>query len=713
MARRKKLRNTRPKAFLGIGETGAIIAQTAAQVASMAAQTAATYKSAKDQADAQLASAKQQAEALEAQNQNANKLQTDLMEFTQAENEQNRQLMRDMQMNLQMQAGALSSKERRQASRTMVKKGGRKRRKLRNPYSSLQGGNIGFKVIDGGGVMPIGKTPEGYDMYEIYGNDHNHYHKAQGGKHKTGVGIKFEDGQVIEGEGNQRSNQGELMITTPDDALFLSKHSIGGMFNPTESVKEGMDPIQAYAIQEYIKSIYAIEDGNTTPIEKRKLKLAGGNTAYLPLRDFGNLMFIPGATSLAYEEETLNNARNSAKYGTSTRKRIKSKNNRHKAWGGYGTRFFNYLRTPDDLNGNNPYGTEWDGGTKGEVVVTAPTPSKGSNWWNNLTNKLGNTVNNPKNWWVAPTISMAGNLLGAGVSALGTGLAGRTLSNAIRQRSDILANAYGNLKGVNAKDVFGKDMFNAMSSGFYMPAVRSSEVNVNPQLNQIQRDKRQSLKNISYNTGSSAAALNRAATADMIANDKASQVYADKMNRQEQIKQANNQAINEAGQANAQLMMQYLKDYTSQKADLAKFNANIENEKIIGAAEAQASGINDIGQIGSQSRMGIANAFGSALSQSGLGYANALNARNDYMRDIDLAMINATPYNMASYYTKFGSDSEAIDFINSLISQSKDVIDSDARSSIFNNINRIINSRFSKKGWGTINSNNYNTFKLS
>jgi hypothetical protein len=132
-----------------------------------------------------------------------------------------------------------------------------------------------FVVTDGGTVIPIGRTPEGYDMYEIVGNDHEHYHKARGGKNKTGVGIKFADGNVIEGEGNQNTNQGEIMVNTPNNAYFISKHSIAG-FNPAKMTLGGMHPLQAYAIQEQLKAANGISDDgkhNSSHVEK---KLLGG-----------------------------------------------------------------------------------------------------------------------------------------------------------------------------------------------------------------------------------------------------------------------------------------------------------------------------------------------------------------------------------------------------------------------------------------------------
>ena len=184
MNKRKKLRNIRPKALFGIGETGALIALTAAEVAGHAGQAAAQYFSAKSQGDNMLKQSQMQVDALKEQNENNNQLQRDMMQFTKEQNDETRRIMMENNMNNQLLAGNLATQDRREASKTALKNGGRKRRKLRNAYSSLQGGNIPFRVTDGGTTIPIGQTPEGYDVYQVLGDSHKQYHKAQGGKYK-------------------------------------------------------------------------------------------------------------------------------------------------------------------------------------------------------------------------------------------------------------------------------------------------------------------------------------------------------------------------------------------------------------------------------------------------------------------------------------------------------------------------------------------------
>ena len=624
MIKRRKLKNTRPKAFLGIGETGALIALTAAEVAGHAGQAAAQYFSARSQGENMLKQAQMQADALKEQNENNRQLQTEMMQFTKEQNEETRRIMMENNMNNQLLAGNLATQERREASKTVLKNGGRKRRKLRNAAYPLQGGNIPFRVTDGGTTIPIGQTPEGYDVYQVLGDSHKQYHKAQGGKYKSGVGIKYPDGETIEVEG------GEKQIVTPNDALVLSNQtfiepSTGLPFNPSEAVDYGMDPMQAHATQEFIKDYYGLsDDGSNKPPVKKRLRSGGG--CIIPIR-------------------------HRAKNGT--RKEIASINNRKKA-------------------------------------------SMGT-WL-----KSGN-------WAVAPTIGAIGNFLGAGLSSLGLGLGSSYLGKRVGQAGDLLANAYGQLQGVNLSDVFGDNARASFNTGFYMPTVRRPRVNANPQLEKAARDARLQNAGINNNTLSSAGRLKRSAMTNAALDETRSRIYADTANREEQIKQENNQAINEAGQTNAGLMMQYLRDYTSQRADLAKFNANVANERILGAAEARAGAMQTRGQIGAQAMQGIGNAFGSAFSQSALGFANAYNSK--LVRDNDLAkvMIGAGPEGMANYYTRFGSDQEAEDYMLNLAEQARNTTDPDRRAELFYRINNIINMRFRDR-WGNITNDNYTGF---
>ena len=282
---RRKLRNIRARREAAFGADGAVTAgaialQTASQVAQMIQSRNATIQNAQLQANAQTRAATTQANALAKQNtiatQNAEK-QIETQKEAQAEN---KDIQNNYYLALQTLMGQQNQNDRLEASKIQVRNGGDTGSKNKTPISYLQGGlqgNMPFKVTDGGGVIPVGVTPEGFNLYEVVGNDHNHYHKTKSGKHKTGVGFKFANGSVIEGEGNQRSGQGEYLMTTPNDAVFISKHSING-FNPAQAVNNGMNPLQAFQLQEYIKAANGISDDGKHDIKppfKKNIAMTG------------------------------------------------------------------------------------------------------------------------------------------------------------------------------------------------------------------------------------------------------------------------------------------------------------------------------------------------------------------------------------------------------------------------------------------------------
>lgn len=279
---RYKLKNggkSRLKALFGVD--GAITA--AATLAAAGMTTAATIKAANQQAKAVESSARTQADAIKAQTDNNTALQKETMSFQRQINQENRQQQKDIQTTLQLMSGQQNMNDRLKATQEVAKYGGRpKRKKLSKMTSdtlSYGGARIPFRVTDGGGVIPIQTDAAGYGLYELYGNDHDHYHKTSGGKYKSGVGIKFADGSTIEGEGNQNSNQGELLYVTPNDNMFISKHSIKG-FNPAKAVQEGMHPQDAFDTQQQIKAIYGInDDGSKSNNLPRREALIGLNHA--------------------------------------------------------------------------------------------------------------------------------------------------------------------------------------------------------------------------------------------------------------------------------------------------------------------------------------------------------------------------------------------------------------------------------------------------
>lgn len=557
--RRFKLRNTkgRTKAFLGIGESAATLAaagiQAAATAAAAAMQSKATAAAARQQAEAIQSQAEQQAEALKLQNENDNRLQENMINVQKQFHEDEQNNFRDLQMTMQMQAGQSNQRALNERSKIQLKKGGKVNRKgvgNGNRTYSLRGSyNVPFEVTDGGGVIPRGLTPEGYELYELRGNDHDHYHKTSRGKYKSGVGIKINGDTVVEGEGNQNTNKGELILSTPEDVLFISKHSIGG-FNPAEAVRQGMHPLQAYAIQE-------------------------GNKRYLGL----------GSPTVA-------------KYGT-----------RCKAIGGYPSLpaiygLYGFSQPNISNSGNNSGGSGW---------------------------------NNASSMW-GPIITGIGNLGGALITNIGNNRASRYLSGAYKNAASIMGDAIRNMKTIDTNILEG-DAFKAAHA---MAALVDPNVNVNPEISNINRTARSLTRAGQSNTLSSAANLSRmGAIADRTAQLR-SEAYGRGQQLSKQILEGNAQRITETANQNAQRDTQARVQKTDNLLNLLQYNNDIENYKITEPARLTGEGMINAAQAIATSRQANASAWGNALANTGLGFGNAFSSLYKQQADYRNIMAGAT-----------------------------------------------------------------------
>lgn len=557
---RYKLKNggkSRPKAFAGID--GAITA--AATLAAAGMTTAATIKAANQQAKAVEASARTQAEAVKAQTANNTDLQKESMSFQRQINQENRQQQQDVQTTLQLMAGQQNMNDRLKATQEVAKYGGRPKRKKLSKMSSdipsYGGARIPFRVTDGGGVIPIQTDNAGYGLYELYGNDHDHYHKTSGGKYKSGVGIKFADGSTIEGEGNQNSNQGELLYVTPYDNMFISKHNIKG-FNPAKAVQEGMHPQEAFDTQQQIKAIYGINDD-------------GSKSNDLPRREA--LIGLNQAIQYPFVDNAINDVA---------------------------------LATIYNQNNNNNNQVFKCGGHRKLKCGGRIKKGNGGFWQNHA----------------GATYNAAGNLLGAGITAIGNGIAGRKLSNAYNTAGNILADAYSQMHGIDLSEIDRNDY----TPAHVMAAVSNADTNINPQLERIRRDAAAQTKQVNNSTMSSAARQQRLAGINDRSLQRASEQYAYKQNEDQKIQQANAERIQQASATNAQLDAQANQEYAKSKLALMQYNNDIDNAKLAGAAQARADAMTQSSTASATAWQNSMNAIGSAIANTGQGFASSYEA---------------------------------------------------------------------------------------
>ena len=595
MVRRKlKTINSRPKALFGSQEAailGAAAINVAGQMTAAGINSKAAKDAARQQAQATISAATKQANALKEQTTKSKELQERSIEFTKEQNAENRELQKDIQLNLQMLTGQQNMNERLQAAKKQVRNGGRMSMKSTNGQDApiLRGSynpnNMPFVVTDGGGVVPIAVTPEGFDLYEIKGNDHEHYHKTESGEYKTGVGLKFANGKVIEGEGNQKKKKrGEYLLVTPNDALYLSKHTIKG-FNPVNAVDNGMHPLKAFAIQEQIKDAYGISDSG-----KSDKRMIGGSTYdtssfTTQIPDLSKDGMAPIATGVAYGSiNNMYNKDNKAKNGTCIRKKLACGGRRKAASGAWAD-------------------------------------------------------------WAGAGINTLGNLGGAWITQSANKKAANLMAKANMQAAGILTDAYRQMHGIDMS-LINKDDYAAAHS---MPAIRAAIVNTNAQRTAEDRALQRRLTNSKRYSMSGAAAQDRMSIAETQHNDNINNIESQADKIRESIKQGNAQRISEAANENANRDAQANERYNTARLSLLQYNNNIENAKIAGIGQANADAIGQSGLARAQGIQTGATAFSSALAASAQGVMSTATGLRNERSNRENILLNTDSRNKVDY----------------------------------------------------------------
>lgn len=664
----------RRKAAFGTEEAAILAAagiNASTQLVAAARNASATKDAAKKQADAQIASAKQQSQAIKEQTEKNNEFQIRSQDFIKTQNEENRDLQKDIQLQLQMLTGQQNENNRLEASKLVVRNGGKTIPKKINSHFLLRGSNMPFHVTDGGGLIHRGSTPEGYDLYELYGNDHEHYHKAQGGRYKSGVGIKFADGNVVEGEGNQNGSKGELMLNTPDNAYFISRHTIKG-FNPAENVKEGMDPMVAYKIQETLKQLNGIsDDGNHRSPVKR---MSGGTVT--PESIYAQIGPAVGVDTIAPTAAGVVYKHNEFKNGGCVKKHS-IRNIRQKAQYGiwqpridYAAMMRNYKLPTQPVS--NAGGTSNGGSTK-----------SGLSWNNGMADLIG------------AGIGGVANIVGGFITDRANRKAANIISDASRQSAGIMRNAYNSMTGIDLSNIRQGDF----KSAHVMPALQAPISNANAAVSRIDRQLQRRLSNAGKYSGSGAAALKRMNDAEIDALDMRNAAYAEDDKQRQAVIQANMDRINAAAEKNAELDVNSNDKYAAMYLDALKYNNDINNQKILGAAGVESDAITNSANASSQAATANAIAWAQALGATGQGFAQGLTSMANREFNTQAIMLAADGDARASYYAnpKLTSVSDARNEYNSLKAQydtlSPDQKNSDYGKGILRKINIIGNSR--------------------
>lgn len=685
---RKKAKCCRKKALFG-SETAAILA--AAGINAMASATAATVNAnatkdaANTQAKAAITSAEKNAQAIKDQTNKSNESQIKSQDFIKEQNAENRELQKDVQMQLEVLTNQQNVNDRLEAGKLVVKNGGRTK-----PRYSLRGNNMAFRVTDGGYVVPVGSTPEGYNLFEIRGNDHEHYHKAPGGKNKTGVGIKFEDGNIIEGEGNQNTNQGEYMLQTPDAAYFISKHNIAG-FNPAKAVNSGMHPLAAYNIQEQQKQIKGITDDGkkiSSPLKNKK-KLAGGviPNVYTMYNQTGPQLGVDTVGDTAVGVAYASQNKNQMKCGGKKRTLKCGGKVRKKAYNGmllYVDPVYNSPKISNvPYNPIVPVTPSSPANVNYKSPTTHTTKSSGSFWNNGGTELAG------------AGISALGNLGGAFITSSANTYAAKKLADAYNQAANITADAYRSLQTIDLGSIKKADF----KAAHAMPALQAPVSQAASKISGVDRQLQRQLANIRKYSASGAAAQSRANTAEVDAQDIKNKIYSADQEQMQKIRQDNANRVTQASMQNAQLDTEANKQFTSAYLNLLQYNNDIENQKILGSAGALAEGATNAASSIADAHTANASTWSNAITNSTQGFTNTLSSMATRKADLDKVMLGASGDTAALYYANSASNTDAKNYYNSLrnqydlIKDSTDPADVNTKAYLKRRINMIATSR--------------------
>ena len=235
------------------------------------------------------------------------------------------------------------------------------------------------------------------------------------------------------------------------------------------------------------------------------------------------------------------------------------------------------------------------------------------------------------------TYAGIGNIVGAGMNVLGNYFAGNMLGNAYTKAGNILAEAYDQMHGINLSELNREDY----SPSHVMAVIRSADTNINPQLERLRRNADNERRIVNASTLSSAARQQRLAGINDRMYQRMGEQFAYKHNEDERIKQGNAARIQEAFAQNAQLDAQARQAYGNARMSLLQYNNNIENAKIAGRAQALADSMTQSSMIRSNNMINSANAIGSAITGTAQGFANAYTAKQKAEQDLTNIMFGA------------------------------------------------------------------------
>lgn len=572
-------RDTRPKAIwgalisAGIGALGNVIGN---------------YQ----QAKAQEEQAKMYADGIRQQNENAVKLQNQMIDVMKSENEKNRQLMATSSLNEAMQMGGENAKSIYNMNRIVLRKGGKvARRKLRNGN-----GAIPFRVLRGGEILPIGQDEVG-TIGIINGRTHDH----------GGVDMNFRDGQKIEAEG------GELIripMNGEAQAEILSRRTRNG-FNPTAEVESGnMTFDEAFANQEMNKKMY-----------RRSLKRTKAAA--------GRPVVYGGPFQNAYSFTPAYSDFDALGYLRATRPVDGIRN-------GYPNVLDYSTYHPAQFNFTVPNGSS--------VSTTSASDTVGNPYSGFDTSKYYDTARR------AATINTIGNVGGALLSGIGGLIGAGVQARGYRNAAAQYAGLPDKMRYVSVDDLAND--FRAPKAVASLAAITNQTTGQQGALERNYQTLRRSLRRDTRSAAAGQAKLATALTNYTDARSKLADTDAELRNR---IAIANADTLTKTSQFNAENQMRANQNIADLKLRGMQFNAETYNNALgtmlganadaaLGRSRAWASGVS-----------GAFGGLGNAINKSADSWSNTINELNANQMNIDYLMYGRDPSEQINYALNSGN----------------------------------------------------------
>ena len=617
---RKRLRQK-----CGFGD-GAIMA--AATLAAAGINAAATAKSAKEQAEAmranadaqakaQTAAAKVNAEALTQQNENNTENVTNQIESQKELQQSQNDIMKEMNLNLALQAGRQNAEQREEQAKIQVKCGGSLRGKRLAGGLTLQDSN--YVVPVGQGLVLLRGGSPTHPQDQTHSNSHKN---SISGRYNKGSYLKVGN-KEIEAEAGGNRTTGEI-IDPSNKFVYSQRRFLPDGTSPVEKILAGYPKDEVALEQELTKKLLGIKNnGNKAMYGRRYLKCGG----HCRTKAEG------GWAPYKYYKDNLNTSqRNLQNYYAS----LPGSNIMPNSDYFYDDRVSIIPAISEPTNNGTIAGLN--------VPISSNTNSKGS-WWSRQSPATQSAIIGGATNLGGTLISALGNGIASGYMRRANNYANEVLTNARNQTRDTYIDAYNKMTGIDADKLINENDFKAEVGPV---AVRAAQYNISPQLTGAERTLLRTYKNVDSNVNSAITRQRLKSDAETTATDTKDKAYSEQTNIKEKINQANLQTVNDFTIEKAKIVNKAKENLSALRVDVDKYNNDIKNFKAQGIADATADALMGNAQGNAQTRINNAGLRSNFAISTLSGIGNVLSNGGRQWYDADQAY-RANQANISRY----------------------------------------------------------------